>query len=61
MSLKKILGLENCSITDCEIMSRIKEAQRTNMDDLEFDAGEQHIKISLPHISFDPDCDKDFW
>lgn len=61
MSLKKILGLEKSNITDCEIMARLKEAQRTNMDKLEFDTGEEHVKISLPHVSFDPDCDKDWW
>ena len=57
MSLKQLLGLNKAGITDIEIIGRIKEAQRKDLDSVEFNIEGNIVKISLPHISFDPDAE----
>jgi len=51
MSLKKLLGLDNVSMTDCELMARIREAQTQNQDFVEFEVNGEIIRMSLPNIS----------
>ena len=53
MSLKKLLGLDNVSMTDCELMARIREAQTQNQDFVEFEVNGEIIRMSLPNIGFD--------
>lgn len=57
MSLKKLLGISDKNITDIEIAEKIKEAQKKELDFIELNIDGDIIKISLPHIAFDPDSD----
>jgi len=57
MSLKILFGLEETDITDEEIITKIKQAQEKNLDYVEFEVGEEVIKVNLPHISLNPDAD----
>lgn len=56
MSLKKILGLGNSRISECEIMNKIVEAQKKDLDEVEFVSQDGTItKVSLPHLHFYPE------
>lgn len=61
MSLRHLLGLDGIRIDDIEIMARIIEAQRRNLDDVEFNVDGEIVKISIPHIKFDPHMEFDSW
>ena len=62
MSLKSILGLNKAGISDMEIMKKIAEAQTKNLDEVEFVTKDGSvIKVSLPHVHFDPNMDLDSW
>lgn len=62
MSLKSILGLGDVGISESEIMTKLTEAQRKNLDEIEFVTNKgDTIKISLPHVHFDPNMDLDSW
>jgi hypothetical protein len=61
MSLKELLGINKAGISDAEIVARLTEAQRKNLDFVELSLDGDVIKISIPHIGFDPDADRDSW
>lgn len=61
MSIKNLLGLKEAGITDAEIVKKITEAQRKNLNEVEFDVDGKTIKIRMPHIGFDPHSDEDSW
>jgi len=61
--LRALLGLQHMGITDCEIMKKIANAQKNNLDEVEFvtQKGEV-VRLSLPHLTFDPLMDApDSW
>ncbi|PIZ50809.1 hypothetical protein COY27_05830 [Candidatus Woesearchaeota archaeon CG_4_10_14_0_2_um_filter_33_13] len=51
MSTKKLLGLENCPLTEAEIMQRIAEAKKNNIKVVEFifDQHKVSVKVSQVH------------
>lgn len=57
MSIKQLLGLDEAGLTDAEIMGKILEAERQNLDEVEFDVDGDIVKISIPHVGFDPNAD----
>jgi len=57
MSLKKLLGIKDANITDIEIVRKLKEAQEKELDFIELNINGDIVKISLPHIGFDPYSD----
>ena len=60
MSLKQLLGLNEAGISEPEIMGKFIEAQKRNLDEIEFITQDGAvIKIHLPHIPFDPILFKD--
>ena len=62
MSLKELLGISEAGISDFEIVRKIREAQKKNLDFVELNLDGDIVKISLPHISFDPNADdRDSW
>lgn len=49
MSIKKLLGLTGTNISDCEIIAKLTQAQRRNLDEIEFvKVDGTVIKIQLP-------------
>ncbi|MBR9691761.1 hypothetical protein GOV06_03155 [Candidatus Woesearchaeota archaeon] len=55
MSLKKLLGLNEAGISDFEIISRLKKAQKQDLDEVDFiKADGSVVKVNLPHMDFDP-------
>jgi|SaaInlStandDraft_6_1057023.scaffolds.fasta_scaffold311582_1 hypothetical protein len=50
MSLKKILGLESFPINNSEIMRKIVEAQRNNIETIEFSSGIKKVRINISNI-----------
>lgn len=62
MSLKSLLGLNETGIADWEIINKLKEAQKKDLDEVEFVGKDGSItKISLPHVQFYPEMDQDSW
>ena len=57
MSIRKLLGLNGTGISDDEIMAKLVDAQKRNLDEVEFNIDGKTVKISLPHIAFDKDAD----
>ena len=58
MSLKNLLGLGESNITEFEIMAKITQAQKNNLENVEFIREDGSIiRISLPNIEFDPHMD----
>ena len=53
MSLKKILGLESFPLNDAEIMRRIVEAKRNNIETIEFSSGKKKVCINITKVSPD--------
>ena len=51
MSLKKILGLEQIHIDDTEIMRKIVEAKKKNIETIEFSSDTKKVKINISNIS----------
>ena len=52
MSIKNLLGLAGTNISDCEIIAKLTEAQRRNLDEIEFvKIDGTVIKIQLPVYS----------
>ena len=47
MSLKRILGLEAFSLTDEEIMQRLKEAQFKQLHEIVFTSGKKEVKVKI--------------
>lgn len=47
MSLKKLLGLENFSLSEAEIISKIQHAYRLNKSELEFSNKENIVRVRL--------------
>ena len=61
MSLKSLLGLEDSGLSNDAIMAKLWEADAKNLDHIEFVIGGEITKVSMPHINFDPNSDKDSW
>ena len=58
MSLKTLLGLEGGSISDAEIMNKIKEAMDKGSDSITFTAADgSKITIKLPARDFSKHAD----
>ncbi|PIZ50810.1 hypothetical protein COY27_05835 [Candidatus Woesearchaeota archaeon CG_4_10_14_0_2_um_filter_33_13] len=53
VAIKKILGLEECPLQDWEIMEKIAEAQRNNVELVEFCYGKLNVKVKLNRIRSD--------
>ncbi len=47
MSLKRMLGLEECALTDYEIMKYIEDAYARNNREVAFDLGQKRVTIRL--------------
>ena len=47
MSVKQLLGLEKFPIKEEEIMTRITEAQNSNLNEVVFTFGQQKVKICM--------------
>ena len=58
MSIKNLLGLEEASITEDQIMERFCDAYNHNLEEVEFSlpSGKKVI-IRLPHIDFNKHID----
>lgn len=55
MSLKKLLGLPAEGISECEIYSKIAEAMRNNIEEVDITDPEGNlIRIHIPSLHFDP-------
>ncbi len=57
--LKVLLGIEEASISDCEIMSKFKQARDQDLDEVEFlKADGSKVVVRLPKLDhsryFDP-------
>ena len=50
MSLKDLLGLESFNLSDVEIMNRITDARRKNIEILEFASGRKRVSINLVRL-----------
>ena len=58
MSLKTLLGLEEASISDAEIMTKIKEAMDNGSDSITFTAADgSKITMKLPKRDFSKQID----
>jgi len=53
MSLKKILGIEGCTLTDVEITRKIQEAQMNHQDAVEFNVKGKKILVKLNSVSLE--------
>jgi hypothetical protein len=51
MSVKKLLGLENFSITEEEIMGKLEKAHRNRTQEVEFSSSEKNVKIKLKNVA----------
>ncbi|MBU0456551.1 MAG: hypothetical protein ABH824_00660 [Nanoarchaeota archaeon] len=51
MALKNLLGLESFPIGDSEIMRRIQEAYKQNLEEIEFSSEKRVVKIKLSKVS----------
>lgn len=47
MSLKRMLGLDECALTDYEIMKYIEDAYSRNNREVAFDFGQKKVTIRL--------------
>ena len=53
MSLKQLLGLENTTLTDVQIIAKIKEARERNLEHVEFTTSDgKRILVNLPKRDF---------
>ena len=53
MSIKNLLGLKDANISDCDIMAKIREAQRNNLTEVEFvKLDGSRVRIELPKMGF---------
>lgn len=51
MSVKKLLGLDSFPIGDTEIMQRIRDAQRKQLQEVEFIFQQKKVKIKIPQLA----------
>ena len=51
MSLKKVLGLDAFSLTDSEIMAKIAEAKRNNINVIEFSNDNKKVRINIGKVA----------
>jgi hypothetical protein len=51
MSLKHLLGLDNCSLTEEEIIQSLKDASSKKLEEIEFADNNQSIKINLCSVN----------
>ena len=51
MGVKHILGLDDCPLTDGEIMQKIAEAQRKDLKMIEFPNGGRTVQLSFKGIN----------
>ena len=51
MSLKKVLGLDAFSLTDSEIMTKIAEAKRNNINIIEFSNDNKKVRINIGKVA----------
>ncbi|MBD3248937.1 hypothetical protein GF336_02725 [Candidatus Woesearchaeota archaeon] len=55
MSVKELFGLENCNISDYEVMGKLREAFIHNMEEIDFiDNQGNTVRVYLPQMKFDP-------
>ncbi|MFH0701421.1 MAG: hypothetical protein V2A62_03210 [Candidatus Woesearchaeota archaeon] len=47
MSLKGLLGLDQCTLKEEEIMRQLQEAYRKGIEELTFTCGEKKVKLSI--------------
>ena len=61
MSLKQLLGLNEAGISDFEIIGKLKNAQKQNLDEVDFIKKDGSVvKVHLPHMQFDSLMDRDY-
>lgn len=51
MSLKKVLGLDSFPLTDSEIMGKIAEAKRNNINVIEFSNDSKKVRINISKVA----------
>lgn len=51
MTLKKLLGLEECSLSEEEIYRRIEEGQQRHLHEIEFLSPKGNVKVRLKEIN----------
>ena len=52
--IKQLLGLDETSISDPEIIKKLVEAQKKDLDEVDFATEDGSIvRIFLPHLKFD--------
>ena len=55
--LKKLLGLNSADISDEEIIAKVREAQKRNLDYIEFNVDGDITKVGIPHNISCPEVD----
>ena len=51
MSMKRLLGLELCPLQESEIMQRLQDGFRNNLDEIEFSFNHRIVRVKLSHLS----------
>lgn len=55
MSVKKLLGLDNTTLTDTEIIQKILNAEDHDIDEVDFQREDGTIvRVKVPHLKYDP-------
>ncbi|MBD3354442.1 hypothetical protein GF361_00475 [Candidatus Woesearchaeota archaeon] len=56
MALKELLDLKEAGISDSEIIRRLRDADKDNLDEVNFLRPDgTKIKLFLPQVGFDPE------
>ena len=50
MSVKKLLGLDNFSITEEEIMHKLEDAYRRHLHEVEFSSPKRKVRIKIKEV-----------
>ena len=51
MSVKKLLGLENFSITEEEVMQKLEDAYRKRIYEVEFSSPRRKVKVKISDVN----------
>ena len=50
MSLKKLLGLEKCNLSEVDILKQIELARRKHLHSLEFKFNNHHVTLKITDV-----------
>ena len=52
-NIKHWLGIEDLKISDCEVMAKLIDAQRKDLDEIDFETPDGIVRVKLPHLYLD--------